>query len=143
MFMLLDRLAIPWGIVLAVQMILLAVHMVFVISCFVTKEIIDETQAKVSSSTMYMKMLQADAETLADRAADSEAAKAFRSFAEQIRYSDHMSNEALADIEGRIAEEVRSAGTFLDGGNTEAALGCCRKAQQLLEERNRKCKLLK
>ncbi len=142
-FMLLDRLNPPWGIVLAVQMILLAVHMVFVISCFVTKEIIDETQAKVSSSTMYMKMLQVDAETLAGRASTPETAKAFRLLAEEIRYSDHMSNEYLADIEENISQQVKAAGAFLDDNHPEEALACCRKAQQLLAERNQKCKLLK
>ncbi len=142
-FMLLDKLDIPWGIVLAVQLILLAVHMVFVISCFVTKEIIDETQVKVKSATTFMKMLQADVEILAEKAADPETRQAFGKLAEEVKYSDHMSNEYLADIEESISQQVHAAGSFLDEQNTAAALECCRKAEQLLAERNKKCKLLK
>ena len=63
--------------------------------------------------------------------------------AEELRYSDPVSSEALAEIESELtacAEELRAAAMR---GESSAVRELCRKTSAILSERNRLCKLNK
>lgn len=143
LFMLLDNMDFPWQITLSVQLILLAVHLVFVISCFMAKETIDEIQTKVKDATTYIRLLQADVEMVAEKATDASVKEAFNKLAEQVRYSDPMSNANLFELEKQISQQVSNADSCLTLNDIEGALQCCNRATLLLVERNKKCKALK
>ena len=57
--------------------------------------------------------------------------------AEKIRYSDPMSDEQLADIEDRITVKIAELKSSAD------KVKIINELNSLLDERNRKCKLLK
>ena len=124
-------------------MILLAVHLVFAISCFLAKEMIEEVQEKIQTNTIEMKLLQAEVEMVVEKTSDLDIKNAFRKLAEQVRYSDPVSNEYLSEIEREILTYVTNANVYLETNDKENALGCCKRASLLLLERNKKCKVLK
>ena len=75
-------------------------------------------------------------------AAQSEDA-AIKALAEEFRYSDPVSSDAIADAETDLAAAVDELQTAYVDGDSEAVAKLCRKASALLAERNRLCKLNK
>ena len=132
-----------WGIALAVQTVLLALHLVMILSSFKSKEKVEEVQTNVKTKTSRMKFLQVDVEMVAQRAANPAVKSAYTKLAEQVRYSDPVSNDLLADTENQIAYLIEQAKTSIMMNNDDNALAICRQATLLLEERNKKCKMLK
>ena len=139
-FIALDYIDCPWAIAFAVQMVLLAVHLVFIISCFMAKEMVENVEVKVNQKTSYISLLRVDVEMIAERSTDTEVKTAFGKLAEQLRYSDPMSNEALADLESRISNLVEQAKIVTDKSDL---LRICNNVSLLITERNKKCKVLK
>ena len=86
-----------------------------------------------------MRSLQSKISQLASQTDDA----AIMALAEEFRYSDPVSSEAIADAEADLTaavDELQAA--YVDGDN-EAMVQLCRKAAALLAERNRICKLNK
>lgn len=142
-FMLLDNIGCPWWVALVVQVLLLTVYAVFAISCFIVQDTIKEVQENVKANTYFIKMLTVDAQMLAEKVSDMEAKKEFIKFAEQVRFSDPVSNEYLNDIENQIKSQVTNAVNCIEQNDLAGAQQCCSKASLLLTERNKKCKALK
>lgn len=142
-FMVLDYKNCPWAVAFSIQMILLAVHLVFIISCFLAKDIIEDVQYRVKEDTTFAKLLKIDAEMIAEKSDNPDVKNAFLKLSEQIRYSDPMRNPALEQIENQIAHLISDADVCVSMNDNEAALSNCRKAMLLLKERNKKCQALK
>lgn len=98
---------------------------------------IERVEAKVQKKVFYIRELQADVELLADAETDADIKTALTQLAEKIRFSDPMSNEQLADLEDKISAKIAELKTAANKVKiiTELTL--------LLDERNKKCKILK
>ena len=139
-FIALDYIKCPWVFALVIQLLLSAAFLVFIISCFLVKEVTESVEIKIEKKTSFMKMFKVDANMLAERATDEEVKNAFKKLAEEIRYSDPVSVEALSEVEGRISNLLEQAKTIND---KEDLLRICNSLNLLLKERNQKCKALK
>ena len=142
-FMLLDSTGISWIAPFVIQFLILAVHLVFLISCFLAKDIIEDVETKVKDATTYIRLLQVDVEMVVSKASDPAVKAAFEKLAEEVRFSDPMSNPNLFELEKLITQQVNNADSCITLNDTEGALQCCNRATLLLEERNKKCKALK
>lgn len=98
---------------------------------------IERVEAKVQGKVFYIKALQADVELLADRETNSEVKTALMQLAEKIRFSDPMSHEQLECLEAQIAAKVSELNATAD------KTGMIEVLNSLLDERNKKCKMLK
>lgn len=127
----------------AVQFLLFCIYGVCAVSCFLSKETIDDVHNKVSDKTRFLKLLRVDAEMLVEKCPDAELRGQLQKFSDAIRYSDPMSNEALFELEKDITLTVSECGRAVESGNFENASELCKKADLLLVERNKKCKALK
>lgn len=143
LFIILDKVGIPWGIPFSIQLVMLAIHIAFAVSCFYSKEVITNLQDKVRTNTTMMKMLCADAELLAEKISDPDTKKQATALAEAIRYSDNVSNEILQPMEAQIGQYITMAGMCADEKRFDEVKQCCVKAEALLRERNKKCSILK
>ena len=143
LFMALDVISCPWWVAFAAQMISLAVYAMFVISCFLAQEAIVDVQDKVKVATSFIKLLQVDVEMIAEKTTDPNVKEAFLKLAEQVRYSDPMSNENLFELERQIKLQVSNADSCITLNDIDGALQCGNRAALLLTERNKKCKVLK
>lgn len=142
-FMLLDSTGMSWVAPFVIQLIILAVHLVFLISCFLAKDIIEDVETKVKDATTYIRLLQVDVEMVVSKASDPAVKAAFTKLAEDVRFSDPMSNPNLFELEKLIAQQVNNADSCIALNDIEGALQCCNRASLLLLERNKKCKALK
>lgn len=125
-----------WSAVVACAVIA-GVSAVCMIASDVGRGEIERVSAKVREKTFYIKQLQADVELLASAETDTTTRLALAQLAEKIRYSDPMSNEQIADIENRIAAKIAELKSSTD------KTGIINELNLLLDERNKKCKLLR
>ena len=117
--------------------------MVFAISCLLTKQTIDEVEDRIADKTAYIKLLRADAAMLETKTTDPELKALCRRFAEDVRYSDPMSCDALFELEKEISLCVADCSDALAKADGNGARAIIERASVLLRERNAKCKALK
>ena len=110
-------------------------------ACMIASDVgrseIERVSAKVREKAFYIKQLQADVELLAGAETDTTTKSALMQLAEKIRYSDPMSDGQLADIEDRITEKIAE----LKSSTNKVEI--INELDSLLDERNRKIKILK
>lgn len=98
---------------------------------------IERVEAKVRKKVFYIRELQADVGLMADVETDADIKTALTQLAEKIRYSDPMSNEQLAELENKISIKIAELKAATN------KLGSIAELNSLLDERNKKCKILK
>ena len=128
---------IPSWIVVIACALVLGISVICLISADVARDEINRVEEKVNQKVFYIRELQADVEMLAEQEQNLEIKTSLTRLAEKIRYSDPMSNVALADLEARIREKVTALRT------TDHKLEIIAELDLLLAERNRKAKILK
>ena len=90
-----------------------------------------------------MREFQAKGQALVTLNKVPEAARPLEKLAENLRFSDPVSNEALAEIEDRLAECLAQLQSEVSAQKKEQILSLCQQAEQVLAERNQLCKLSK
>ena len=128
---------LPVWSAIVVCAIIAGISAVCMISADAGRNEIERVEAKVQNKVFYIRELQADIELLADNETNTDVKTALTQIAEKIRFSDPMSNEQLADLENKISTKVAELKT------TSSKLDITTELNSLLDERNRKCKILK
>ena len=139
--MFLDFIPFQYGIV--INVILLGICLIGLIATDFGKEKIEPIDGKVKEKAFYIKSLQGEVSDLADRASSESVKKVLKGLAETIRYSDPMSSPQLATIENKIEGKVYILSDLVGQADDVAVDLLCAELQQLLAERNRKCRILK
>ncbi len=134
---------IPEWIGIIACCIFLVINILSVGKAAVAVEAVSEIDRKIKVKTLFIKMLTAEAEALEKSTTDAELAPIAHKVYEAIRYSDPMSDEALASVEDKISEQFSVVSEAIAGGNAAAAEAGAAQLQKLLNERNAKCKILK
>lgn len=130
---------IPWWLATVVDVIGLALVVIGLVSA---EAVVDEIQildVKLEKNVAVMRALQSKVNQMAAQSEDS----GIKALAEEFRYSDPVSNDALADIEQDLIAVVDELQAAIIDGDADAAAQLCRKTSAVLAERNRLCKLNK
>ena len=141
-FMALAVYAPVWAAVL-VYAIALGVAVIGLISAEAVVEEIHVQDAKQKKNVSLMRGLQSKVNQMATQCDNPDAAAAVKQFAEEMRYSDPVSSDALAEIEADLSAAVDELQAAIVDGDSAATKQLCRKASAVLAERNRICKLNK
>lgn len=128
---------LPTWSAIVVCPIIAGLSAVCMISADAGRNEIERVEAKVQNKVFYVREMQADIELLADNESDVAVKTALTHLAEKIRFSDPMSNEQLADLENKISIKVAELKT------ASIKLEIITELNSLLDERNKKCKILK
>ena len=142
-FMLLDTINLAWAWAFVPQFLVLGIHLVLVVSCYMANDTIQEMDTRIKDATTFTKLLQVDAEMIVDKCSDPKLKAAFQNLAEDIRFSDPMSNPCLFELEKQITLTVSNADFAVNQKDYINAMLLCDQAKLLLTERNKKCKALK
>lgn len=138
LFMTLAKVVPSWVAIL-VYAIALGAAVIGLVTADTVVEEIQKQDVKLKKDVSLMRSLQSKVNQMA---AQSEEA-AIKALADEFRYSDPVSNEAIADAEADLAAVVDELQAAYVDGDSEAVAKLCRKASALLAERNRLCKLNK
>lgn len=127
----------PTWIVVIVCVLITGISAICMIAADTGRGEIERVEAKVQKKVFYMRSLQADVELLVNQEPDPDTKAALEQLAEKIRFSDPMSHEQLAELEAQIAAKVSE----LKIANKKA--GIVAEILSLLDERNKKCEILR
>ena len=128
---------LPTWSAIVVCSVIAGVSVVCMISADAGRNEIERVEAKVQKKVFYIRELQVDIELLADNESDAAVKTALAQLAERVRYSDPMSSEQLADLENKISAKV------LELKTAPNKVEIITELNSILDERNKKCKILK
>lgn len=135
--------AIPYWVGIIVDVLVLAFYAIAILKASAAADIVSDIDKKIKTQTFFIKSLTVDAETLMARAKSDEIKAEAKKIYEAIRYSDPMSNDALASIETKIQNEFNSFDNAVITDDTDLVKSIAEELLSLINERNKKCKLLK
>ncbi len=141
-FMALAAFVAVWVAVL-VFAIALGTAVIGLISAEAVVEEIHVQDRKLKKDIALMRSLQSKVNQMAAQCDNADAAAEVRKFAEELRYSDPVSGDALAEIEADLSAAVDELQSAVVDGDSNVIRLLCRKASAVLAERNRLCKLNK
>ena len=124
-------------IAIVVCALILGISAICLIGTETGREEAGRVEEKVEKKVFYIKSLQVDIEMLASAERDADTKAALTKLAEKIRFSDPMSNEALAELEAEITAQVKELKTAENKAEIITVL------DSLVTERNKKTKILK
>lgn len=134
---------IPYWVGIIACLLVLAFSAISVIKATVASDVVSEIDEKIKVQTQFIKLLTADAEHLMSSSKTVQLKAEAKKVYEAIRYSDPMSNEALADIEGQIQSEFTFFTQAIKAEDLELAKSVASGLIDLIDGRNKKCKDLK
>lgn len=129
--------AIPTWCAVVVCLLIAAIAALCIIPTDAAVEEIERIGKKVEEKVFFIKSLQVDVEMLAEREEDAATKQALYRLAEKISFSDPISHEQLAELEGQISAKMAKLKIATDKTDLVKELGL------LLDERNMKCRILK
>lgn len=129
------------GIILCIA--ILGFNAISLIKANVAADLVSETDKKVKAKTFFIKSLTVDAEGLLARAGSDEIKAECKKVYDAVRYSDPMSDEALATTESQITLKFAELTTAVNDNNLEAVKKTAQEVVILVDDRNKKCRLLK
>ena len=134
---------LPYWVGVILCAIVLVANVLSVVKATAAVEEIERVDEKIKEQTFFIKSLTVDADTLM-ASAKSEAVKAeCRKVYEAIRYSDPMSHDALASVEAQITIQFHALSEAVEGDDADLVVAIVKNLMVLIEDRNKKCKLLK
>lgn len=134
---------IPWWPVLLVYAVLMGAALLGLIGADIVRDEIENQEEKLDQKVSAMRTIQSKVSQLTLLCEDEEIASEVKKFAEEVRYSDPVSCEALDEIEEDLAAIVHDLHQAILDEDSTAARKLCKTATSVLLERNRLCKLNK
>ncbi|MDE5985298.1 MAG: hypothetical protein K2H13_08600 [Eubacterium sp.] len=134
---------IPYWIGVIVDVLVLAFYAIAIVKASAAADIVNDVEQKVKVQTFFIKSLTVDADSLMARAGSDEMKAETKKVYEAIRYSDPMSNDALASIENQIQNEFNVFSDAVKNKDIDLAKSSANELVILVNDRNKKCKLLK
>lgn len=129
------------GIILC--LLVLAFSIVSMMQAQVAATVIGEIDTKIKNKTFFIKSLTVDMDSLVARASSTEMSEELKMVYEAVRYSDPMSNDALSGVESTITIKVSELSDCVGKADMEGVKVLAKEIVILLNDRNKKCKLLK
>lgn len=130
---------IPAWLAVLVYAAMLGAAVIGLVSADAVVETIHAQDEKLKKDVTFMRALQSKANQMAAQCGLPEV----KQFCENVRYSDPVSSEALAEIERDLSAAVDDLQTAIVDGDKGVISQLAQKADTLLSERNRVCKLNK
>ena len=134
---------LPAWLGIVVCVVVLAFHAIAVIQARAAAIVVETIDERIAEQTQFIKMLTIDAEGIMERASTKAQKEACKKVYEAVRYSDPMSNIALAALEDRIAEKMDELSTAVGEGQEDLVTDISKEVLLLVNERNRKNRFLK
>ena len=136
-------LIVPVWLPLALYVVLLGIAAAGFVAADAARDEVVRQEVKLEKDVSRMREFQAKGRALVTLNKVPEAARPLEKLAENLRFSDPVSSEALTEIEDRLAECLAQLQEAVSAQKTEQILSVCQEAEQILAERNQLCKLSK
>lgn len=128
---------------LVIQLLVLAVFLIIAIISLLSRDTVQQISDNVKEHVSNLKSVLVDIEMLMDGCADPELKASLRKLSETVKYSDPISNEAVADVEQRIMRKISELRINIDDNQIADAKQSCADLERLYVERNKKLAISK
>ena len=134
---------VPYWVGIILDVLIVAFYAIAIISSKAAADTIENIDKKVKTQTFFIKSLTVDAESLLNQSKSDETKIIAKKVYEAIRYSDPMSNEALSSVESQITVKFNEFSNAVIEDNKPLAETLGNELIILVNDRNKKCKILK
>lgn len=134
---------LPVWVGAVICLLILGFNAIAIIKAKAAAKLVESVDKKISRQTGFIKNLTTEAESLVSHAKSNEVRAECKRVYEAARYSDSMSNIRLADIEEKITAEMQQLSEAVANDDSEIAAAVACELIALIEDRNKKCRLLK
>ncbi len=134
---------VPAWVSVVICVVILGVSAVGFLSADAVRDEVERQDVKLKTNVSVMRGLQSKISAVAGQAADTANAKVLKDLAEEFRYSDPVSADALEEIEAELSNQVDLLTQAVLDGDEESVRTLAKKTGLTLAERNRLCKLSK
>ena len=134
---------VSFTLALIIQILLLVAFLIIAIISVLSANTVQAISDKVKENVFNLKSVLVDIEMMRDSCTDPELKVALRKLSETVKYSDPMSNEAIASVEQRITRKVSELQICLDDNQIDDAKQACADLERLYVERNKKLAISK
>lgn len=138
---LLSFLPIVIGVIL--ELALAFIYAIGIITSSVGINYIKDLEKEQKEKVYYIKSIAVDLEALVNKVEDAEMKKRLEKLSETARYSDPMSHQSLSGLESQISIKVEALKAAVNEGKLETFENDCKVIEDMFNERNEKCKILK
>ncbi len=128
---------------LVIQVIVLAAFLIIAIISLLARDTVQQISEDIKEHVSNLKSVLVDIEMIMDACTDPELKEKLRKLSETIKYSDPISNEAIADVEQRIMRKISELRINVDDNQIEDAKRSCAELERLYVERNKKLAISK
>ncbi|MCH5191701.1 MAG: hypothetical protein J1F23_06000 [Oscillospiraceae bacterium] len=128
---------------LVIQVLVLAVFLIIAIISLLARDTVQQIGDTVKEHVSNLKSVLVDVEMIMDSCTDPELKASLRKLSETVKYSDPISNEAVADVEQRIMRKISELRINIDDNQIEDAKQSCADLERLYVERNKKLAISK
>ena len=128
---------------LVIQVLILAVFLIIAIISLLSRDTVQQISDNVKEHVSNLKSVLVDIEMLMDGCTDPELKADLRKLSETVKYSDPISNEAVADVEQRIMRKISELRINIDDNQIADAKQSCADLERLYVERNKKLAISK
>lgn len=136
-------LIVPVWLPLALYVVLLGIAAAGFVAADAVRDEVVRQEIKLEKDVSRMREFQAKGRALVTLNKVPEAARPLEKLAENLRFSDPVSSEALTEVEDQLAECLAQLQEAVSAQKTEQILSVCQEAERILAERNQLCKLSK
>lgn len=131
-----------WAVVV-VSAVILAISAIVSVIAKSTADTVSDVDDKIKKQTSFIKGITLDAELLMSSAGNDEIKAEIKKVYEAFRFSDPMSSDALNDVEDRIQNQFNLLQEVVIAENTEKVSQVSKDLLNLIDYRNKKCKISK
>ena len=130
-------------VTIVIQALLLCVFAAVAIVSIMTRDTVNNVDQKIKENVNFIKGINVDVEMLMQRCTNPETTGALKKLSETIKYSDPMTNSAVATQEQMIMQYMAELRTVFDSGDMNSVKDLCTKIELLFVERNKKLMISK
>lgn len=134
---------LPNWIGIVVCALIFAFNSIAAVKATTAADLVSDLQDKVECKTLFIKELTVRAESLMASAKGAETKTATKKVYEAARYSDPMSDSALAGLENQISDKMEEFAAFVKTDNAAGAEKAAQEVVAAINARNQRCKALK
>lgn len=135
--------SVPSWVALIVCVLIFVFEAIAVVKAYAASELALGIEDRVKAKTLFVKSLTADVDSLVARAQSEETKNELKMLYDAIRYSDPMSSDALSGEEAQITIQFNSLTEAVSADDFELTKAIVGEMIILINDRNKKCKLMK
>ena len=126
----------PFMLALIVQVLILAIYAIVALLALMARDVVQDVNDNIKENVAAIKTLNVEVDVLIPQVSDAVLKKALKKLSETIKYSDPMSNDAVADIEQQIMQTVNELRIYIERSDNASAVQTCKDIEVLFLQRN-------